>query len=239
MKKYMLMVCLLSSLFLIINVIRDYNNVEKDLNTLEKEETDALKFKEEYESLNEKKSSSGRVYPSIEIDENNQIKYSTVSEIKEVVDSGTGIIYLGYPACPWCRNAVPVLLHAASDAGVDNIYYIDMSNERDKYVVEDGELVLEEEGTEEYQTLLDIFDEYLDDYIIEVDGKEYDTLEKRIYVPIVFFVKEGDIVGVHMDTVKSQKNPYEFLDDEQYEELYNIYSGYIHDMLGDLCDERC
>lgn len=203
--------------------------------------TDALKFKEEYESLNGEVNVRGSKYPTIEIDEDNAIKYSNVSEVAEIVESGTGVIYLGYASCPWCRNAVPSLLHAASDAGIDTIYYIDMCEERDKYVVnEDGELVLEEEGTDGYQTLLEIFDEYLDEYYVEdSEGNEFDTGEKRIYVPIVFFVRDGEIVGYHMDTVESQENPYVLLDDEQYAELYNIYTKYMHDVLNDLCDERC
>ena len=240
MKKYMLIVCVLSALFLIKNIVVDYDwNKDEKIEEENSSSVDAKKFKDDYESLNGEKSASGKVYPTIEISEDNVVKYSNSDEIKKVVKSGTGIIYLGYPGCPWCRNAVPVLLHAAEDAGVDVIYYIDMLNERDKYVVEDGELVLDVEGTEQYQELLEIFDEYLDDYIIEDDDEEYDTGEKRIYVPMVFFVKDGEIVGVHADTVKSQKNPYEFLDDEQYEELYDIYSDYIHEMLDDICDERC
>ena len=80
----------------------------------------------------------------------------------------------------------------------------------------------------------------LDDYIVkDDDGKEYDTGEKRIYVPVVFFVKDGDIVGMHLDTVESQENPFKALTDSQYEELYNIYSNYIHEMLGNLCNESC
>lgn len=207
----------------------------------EKELSDSLKFKEEYENVNGTKSSSGKVYPSIEIEEDNVIKYSNVSEIEEIVKSGTGVIYFGYPTCPWCRNAVPPLLQAASDAGIETIYYINLYEERDIYSVnESGELFLEKEGTSGYKKLLDLLAEHLDEYYIEdSDGNKIDTNEKRIYVPMVIFVRDGKIIGIHSDTVESQENPYVLLNDEQYEELYNIYSNYMHEVLNDLCDERC
>ena len=48
-------------------------------------------------------------------------------EIFDILD-GTGIIYFGFPECPWCRNAVPVLLDAAEEVGIEKIYYIYIDN---------------------------------------------------------------------------------------------------------------
>jgi len=236
MKKIRLVICFLSVLILLGNILLNY-----DKSKLSVENTDALKFEEEYEVLNNEKNSYGLKYPYVEIDSNNPIKYSNASEISKIVESGTGIIYLGYSKCPWCRNVVPVLLHAVEDAGIDNIYYIDMYDERDSYKVdEENNLYLEKEGSSDYKKLLEIFNEYLDDYYVKDNqGNEIFTGEKRIYVPMVIFVREGDVIGIHIDTVESQTNPYKLLNDEQYEELYNIYSRYIHEMLNDLCDERC
>lgn len=227
-----------SVILLVVTIVYKINDKE---DVVEPEVTDAMKFKEEYEGLNGKENAFGSKYPTVEIEENNPIKYSNASEVADIVENGTGVIYLGYPTCPWCRNAVPALLHAASDAGIDTIYYIDMTEHRDRYSVSDeGELVLEEKGTEDYKKLLEVFDEYLDQYYVkDNDGNEVDTGEKRIYVPIVFFVREGEIVGYHLDTVESQENPYQLLNDEQYAELYNIYTGLMHKLLNDLCDERC
>ncbi len=228
-------------LILLCVVILKYDDIIKKSTDVE-EKMDALQFKEDYEKLNgEVNPNNDKNYPKVEIDENNPVKYSTADEIVEVLEKGTGIIYLGYPKCPWCRNAVPVLLQAASDAEVDNIYYIDMYDERDSYTVkEDGTLVKSKNGTEGYQKLLKALDGILDEYYVtDLDGQEIDTNEKRIYVPLVVFVKDGEIIGSHADTVESQKDPYVLLNDEQREELYEIYDKYIHEMLNDLCDERC
>ena len=43
--------------------------------------------------------------------------------------------------CPWCRNALPVLFDAAKENDVETIYYMNILNERDSYVVEDKKLV--------------------------------------------------------------------------------------------------
>lgn len=246
MKKFKMFICLISAITLLVFIFIDYNEIrEFFLGKQNVEMTDALKFKEEYESLNDVKIEYSGLdldfkYPSIKIDKDNPMKYSSADEVEKIVESGTGIIYLGYAKCPWCRNAVPALIDAAKDAGVGTIYYIDMENERDSYQYKNGELVLEKEGTEGYKKLLKVFDEYLEEYYVEDEnGEKIDTLEKRIYVPTVFFVREGEIVGVHVDTVESQKDPFTLLNKEQYEELYNIYSYNIDKVLAQFCTERC
>ena len=99
------------------------------------EQTDALKFEEEYESL------TGEKYVKLDIPEDNPIVYADYDKLLEVIDNGTGIIYLGFPACPWCRSALPVLLDAAKENKVETIYYMNILNERDSYVVEDGKYI--------------------------------------------------------------------------------------------------
>lgn len=233
--KLKIILCLISVFILTIVLVFKYDSLK------EKGTSDALKFKKEYEEYNDKENSNGKKYPTVNIDKDNNVKYSDASEIVGIIENGTGVIYLGYPKCPWCRNAVPVLLQAAEDSGINNIYYMNMYEERDSYIVDDNDnLILEKEGTDSYKKLLKALDSVLEPYLVEnKKGEKIDTGEKRIYVPIVVFVKDGEIVGVHMDTVESQKDPYVILNDEQKDELYNIYIGYMHDVLNDICDERC
>lgn len=210
-------------------------------------QTDALKFKEEYESLNGVVGKSGQKNKKLSIPKDNPMKYATYDEVLDVIEEGTGIIYLGFPDCPWCRSALPALLEAASDYNIDTIYYIDMKNERDAYEVKDGKLVYQKDedgkeikGTKGYFKLLKALDAFLDDYVVkDADGKEYDTLEKRIYVPIIIFVNDGKIIGTHTSTVESQKNGYDNLTDEEYDELNGIYADYIKELVDNYCDEAC
>lgn len=105
MKKKILMLCLMGiSLFTITGCVqkRQINN------------TDAIKFKEEYESLNNTvRESDGAEYNNISIDEKNPIKYVDTKEALKVLKEETAIIYVGANWCPWCRNAIPVLFDVA------------------------------------------------------------------------------------------------------------------------------
>ncbi len=203
--------------------------------------SDAIKFKNEYESLNGKKGYGDNINPEVKIDKKNAVKYADADKIIDVLDNGTGIIYLGYPECPWCRNAVPVLLEAASELNVKDVYYMNLKDERDTIeVMEDGTLKTTKEGTEGYKKLLKRLDAVLDEYVLEdLNGNEVKTGEKRIYVPLMLFVREGKIVGVHSDTVSSQTNPYVALTTDQKNELLDIYIDLIHKVLNDVCDSSC
>ena len=207
----------------------------------EKKNTDALKFKEEYESLNGEKTQQGKTYPKVDISKDNPIKYADIDEIVKIINDGTGVIYFGFPNCPWCRSAVPALLNAASESGIDTIYYLNVTDVRDSKVVDaNGKVVTEKKGSKDYPKLLKALDNYLDEYVIEdAHGKKYKTGEKRIYVPLVVFVRNGKVIGTHLDTVESQKDPYKGLTDEQNEELSLIYYKFMNKILGDSCDETC
>ena len=114
------------------------------------ENLDAINFKAEYEELNGKKVTDKLSYSTLEIDEDNPIKYSNFDEILDVIKNKTGVIYLGFPGCPWCRSALPVLLDAADENEIKTIYYMNILSERDTYVVEDKKLVYakDDEGNE-------------------------------------------------------------------------------------------
>lgn len=154
---------------------------------------DALKFKEEYEALN----STSVV---VNIDKNNPIKYVTFEEVETLLTSGTGVIYFGFPSCPWCRNMIPVLFDVAKENSYDNIYYF---NPRD----------IRSSDNSDYNRLIEI----LGDYLLETEGN------KVLYVPDVYFIKDGNIVGHHLSTVESQTDPKVSLNTTQVKELSSIY----------------
>ena len=220
--------CAAIAIFAYLNV----KDMEKEL-----KDTDAIKFKEEYEAINEEENSI-----KMEISEDNPIEYADYDKLLEIINNGTGIIYLGFPGCPWCRNALPVLFDVAKDNNVEIIYYMNILNERDSFVVEDKKLVYaiddegnEKRGTKGYKQLLKALDKHLTEYIVSFEGKEYKTGEKRIYAPTVIFVKDGKVVGLHVSTVESQENPREGLSKKQYKELYEIYEDYILETLSGTC----
>ena len=203
---------------------------------VETKKEDSIVFKEEYEEFNDGSKLD------MDIPEDNPFVYADYDKLLEIITNGTGIIYLGFPRCPWCRNAIPVLIDAANDAEVETIYYMNILNERDSFVVEDKKLVYatdedgnEKKGTEGYHKLLKALDKHLTEYVVSFEGKEYKTGEKRIYAPSIIFVRDGKILGVHVSTVDSQENPKDGLTEEQYDELYDIYDDYITKTKGGTC----
>lgn len=228
-KILLLVVLAISSSIFIYNIANDKDNNEG------KEQTEALKFKEEYEAYNNTKDASGKEYVNVSIDEDNIMHYASFNELKELLTSGTGVIYFGFPECPWCRNAVPVLVNASNSTGLDKIYYFNASNIRDeKSLDEEGNIITTKEGTKEYYELVSL----LDDVLLAYDGLNDESI-KRLYFPMVVFVRDGKIVGTHIDTVSTQTNPRVPLNDEQVKELTNIYVSNIMKVLDDACDERC
>ncbi len=225
---------ILCAVLAVLAYVKIVNN--KDTNS------DALKFKEEYEELNGEKNQNFQEYKLLEIDEDNPVKYADYDELIDVIKNKTGVIYLGFPPCPWCRTALPVLFDVLKDNNIDTLYYKNILTVRDSYVVEDGKLTyeLDDEGKEikgedGYFKLMDALDEHLTDYVISFEGKTYETGEKRIYAPTVIFVKDGKVIGLHVSTVESQESGYDELTKEQYEELYSIYEDYILEMKSETC----
>ena len=231
MKKETIIIITLPILCAIAAILAYIKLINTDVNI------DSKKFKEEYEAINKKE---GAI--QLEISEDNPIVYADYDKLLEIITNGTGIIYLGFPECPWCRNALPVLFDAAKENNVETIYYMNILNERDSYVVENKKLVYakdedgnEKKGTKGYFKLLKALDKHLSDYVVSFEGKEYEVGEKRIYAPSVIFVRDGKVLGVHVSTVESQENPKEPLTKKQYNELYGIYEDYILEVKSGTC----
>lgn len=162
--------------------------------------TDALQFKTDYEEYN-----NGENSIKVDIKEQNPIKYASAEEVFSLFENGTGILYLGFPNCPWCRNMISILLDVAQKENIDTVYYL---NPR----------VTKSSEPENYDHLKELLSDYLD---VNADG------EKTLYVPDVYFVKDGKIIGHHLGTVDSQLDPYISLTKEEKTELENIYKNYI------------
>ena len=196
---------------------------------------DALKFKVEYESLNGKKNDNGKEYVHVEINKNNPFVYASFDEVIDTLKNGTGVIYFGFPECPWCRNMVSVLLDAANEMGIDKIYYFNALEMRDiKSLNEDGSIKIDKAGTDEYYELISA----LGDSIGAYEGLNDDSI-KRLYFPTVVFVKNGKILSSHIGTLDSQTDPYKTLSSSQKNELKEIYMSGINKVYEIMCDEAC
>ena len=110
-------------------------------------------------------------YPLVE--EENVFVYISVEEAADKLESGTGILYLGFPECPWCQTYVPILNMTAQEMGLERVYYANILNDR-------------ADNTFDYQRIVTVLEDrlYLDD-----DGNP------RVFVPFIAAVRDGVIVG--------------------------------------------
>lgn len=219
---------LLGIMFLVLTICGVYWFINKDNNVID---VNVVNFKEEYESLNGQETKYGK-YLEINIDKNNVIKYSNYKEVFDVLENKSGVIYFGFPECPWCRNLAPVLVDAANETGIDKVYYLNNKEDRDIKSLDDNKKVItEKEGTDNYYKLVEKLDSVLGSY----EGIDEDS--KRLYFPTVIFVKDGKIVDSHIGTVDSHTNGSQALTDEQKEELKKTLIDKINKTI--LCDSAC
>ena len=126
------------------------------------------------------------------------------------------------------------MVNTAYSLGISDIYYFNAKDIRDQKELVNGEVVTKKEGTFEYYRIVELLKDHLGSY----EGLEDDSI-KRLYFPTVVFVKDGEILGVHIGTVDSQEDPYAGLAVNEEEELSKIYRGYMHQILSDVCDKTC
>lgn len=190
------------------------------------------KFIQEYESLNNNER------PHVNVPRNINVNILTFDELKNTMEKGTGIVFFGFPTCPWCRHMLPNLFDAMAETGVSDIAYYDPKEIRNVIKKnEAGELITENPGTEEYAYILEKMGDILPEY------KDLgDANIKRLYVPFVIVVKNGKILSHHMNTLDDHKSSKVSLTDEQKTRLKEIFVKMLSEikpmpsLFGEPCD---
>lgn len=155
----------------------------------DEEVPDSVKFSKEYPGVGE----------------NNVFEYKTIEEIIKIFESGTGVVYLGFPECPWCQRYVIYLNEVANDVGLKNIYYFNILQDR-------------KDNTEGYRTLLSLLDGYL---LNDDDGNP------RIFVPDISVVVNGEIVGHDNETSMESGSVDEYWTEQKVENFKNKLKGIL------------
>lgn len=115
-----------------------------------------------------------------DVEKDNVFSYVSAEKAIKIIEEGTGVVFLGFPECPWCQAYAPMLDELAKKYGVETIYYHNTYKDR-------------EENTEAYQKLVSLLSNYLQ---LDENGNS------RIYVPDVVFVIDGEIIGNNLETSK-------------------------------------
>lgn len=117
------------------------------------------------------------------ISEDNLFKYKTLEEVNKILTKGTGVVYLGFPECPWCQEYVKYIDEVSKSVGLDKVYYSNILDDR-------------KNDTEEYKETVKILSDYL---------SNDDEGNKRVYVPSVIVVSSGKIVMFDDETARDTK----------------------------------
>lgn len=143
--------------------------------------TDNLKFKREY----------------TKVEEDNLYEYTTYDNIIDAINSGTGIIYFGYPDCNLCKSIVPILNDAAIEKDIKTIMYYNFKEIKDN-------------NTNEYQKLLKILSDNIGEEVTDIKA------------PTILFVKDGKISDVYTSDLNIDE-----LTDENISELHVKFNELI------------
>lgn len=170
--------------------------------TKEEKETDAEKFAKEYTTVTD----------------DNYFVYRNIDEIIKILEHGTGVVYLGFPECPWCQAYVKMLNEVADIEGLEKIYYYNIYEDR-------------KNNTDSYQKIVNIIGEHL----------QYDDEgNKRIYVPAIIVVSEGQIIGFDDETAydtKGFEKPEEYWTKQEVSDLKQKLTTMINEVLDNRCTD--
>ena len=222
MKKNKIVIIILAILLIISIVViamlmgkknNQGNDNNKDNNISDENVTsDAVEFKTAYEKVNGTEASAEEKYLEINVSEDNPIKYVTLKELVDVLDSDeTAYVYISSPTCPYCRATVETLFEVAKALDIKKIYYYENSKERK---VEENESQLMEELASK-----------------GIVTKEDDGI-MRWGIPLVLKIKNGEIVSTTRGVTYSLnegQSKHDELTEEQKKSVYDRYYEALKD----------
>ena len=206
--------------------------------------SDAIKFKEEYEKLNGEQNRNGVTYREVKIDEKNPFVFATAEEIQEKIDNKeTFAVYFGFNSCPWCRSVITTLIEVAKDLKVDKIYYVDVLDIRDTYELNSkNKPEKTKDGSEGYNKLITSLASVLSDYTLTTEkGKTVEVGEKRIYAPNLVSVVKGEAQKLNTGISEMQTDSMMELTDEMKKDTYDQFKCVLDCLKEDVqvCKQGC
>jgi len=135
-----------------------------------------------------------------------EAKYAdlTVKDLKVLMDNGESFaLFVSYADCPWCNTLIPYLSQATEENG-GVIGYLD--TRKDPSWQSNMDIT-------NYDVFVKLFDKFL---------RTDDEGKKHLYVPVVYFIKDGKVVSAHEGVVDGLEGPDDILSEDQEKELLAI-----------------
>lgn len=110
--------------------------------------------------------------------------YEDKKDLPSFMEHGTGILFLGFPECPWCQAYLPMMEEVLEASGAECLYYniyTDKKADREYYDQIAGLLVSQNDTGEE---------------IIHYDNDG----KMVIYMPLALFIEDGRITAFDDET---------------------------------------
>ncbi len=109
---------------------------------------------------------------------NNVFKYKKATDILEILNTGSGLIFLAYPENEWSTPYAEILNEVAKEENIKEIYFYNFLKDR-------------ENNNRYYENIV----EYLKGYTTIIEGNTLD-----IYSPSLVIVKNGNIIYFDNET---------------------------------------
>jgi hypothetical protein len=112
------------------------------------------------------------------VPKDNMFVYAHSSDVLDILNGGTGIIYMGFASDEWAQYYTGYLYDAISKSNVKKVYYYDLFMDRMRQ-------------TKNYQKIANL----LNDYLYDTDNNT-----KYLFTPAVVFVINGQIIAYDDET---------------------------------------
>ena len=145
------------------------------------------------------------------------VSASFLDALQAIENKQTFVLYAGFSTCPWCLEAMPILNEVAKEFDVP-VSYINTRPDHTK----ESELRVDENP--DYVQFVEVMDEIL---------SEDDEGKKHMYVPFVFFIKEGEVIAYHEDTFPEHDAHERNMTEDEVARLTQIYRDGFTALLGE------
>lgn len=183
---------------------------------------DSIMFKNEYESLNNKDG-----YLDVNIPSDNPFIYITDEVLASKIENKEDlIVFFGFNKNPYVRSMIESLIQVSKDLNIDKIYYLDIYEIREEKKLNDqDEITITKKGTDSYYKLLELLNDYIDNY--NINGNVYG---KRINEPFILMIKDNNIIdgisGISENLTSSKQEVTSEIKKDSYNIIYNYLKKY-------------
>ncbi len=140
------------------------------------------------------------------VDEKNPFKYASIDEVLDIFNTGNGIVFFANSDNELCVEVAKILLDSLDGKNIEDVYYYNPQ-------------VIRDNNTDDYNKLIDIIEDYL---------PLNDNLEPYLFLPDVYFVREGKIIGHNNDVATIKGTIDDILTEKRKKQLKNKYLELIN-----------